>query len=88
MGGGPLPERRSARCALTHRQQRLLPAETAARAGRGGCPERRHTVHDPKIGSVIISSMVTKNWIPAIAQLYCIIPIFGNKNMGGPNVQV
>lgn len=47
----------------------------------------RHTVHDPKIGKIILS-MVTKNWIPAIAQLYCIMLILGKKSRGGPNVQI
>lgn len=48
----------------------------------------RHTVHDPKIGKIIILSMVTKNWIPAIAQLYCIMLILGKKSRGGRNVQI
>lgn len=91
LGGGELlPLREEECCALTHRQQqRLLPAETQQQSlGKEDAVKGRHTVLDPKIGKIIILSMVTKNWIPAIAQLYCIIPILGSKSRGGPNVQI
>lgn len=70
-------------CAAESPQQCLLLNETQQqRRGEESAVKRRCTVRDPKIGEIIILSMMIKNWIPAKAQLYCIMLILGNKRQG------